>query len=342
MAPVRDLLGQTHLLDRLGERVASGAVSHAYLISGPRSIGKRTLAQRIAQTLVCERGRSPGGCGACRACLKVEHGTHPDVREVAMLEDRQFISIEQIRDLERDLSLRPIESSWRVVIVHDASDLSEDAQDSLLKTLEEPPSHAVLLLVTYAPARLLDTISSRCQPLALRPVRTRDLEDFIAARTGDPALARIVAPLAGGRPGLALRLATDERERASRLAILDELFTLLGSGLTARFGWARRVTEGADSREAREELRGSLEERFGLWLELLRDAAVAGGAPPLHPDQRERTAALGARVDRRRLAGLASLLVRLRDDLERNANFRAATELLMLRLPYVVKSEQAA
>lgn len=342
---MRDLLGQPRLLERLGQRLVSGEASHAYLVSGPRSIGKHTLALRVAQTLTCEDPARPGGCGECLGCRKVERGSHPDVREVRKLPDRRDISIEQIREMAQDLALRPLEGRQRVVIIDDAADLSDAAQDSLLKTLEEPPAHAVLLIVARSPWSLKETVVSRCQSLELRPVSTPRIETFVAERTGDRALARAVAPLAAGRPGLALALAGDEQLGAQRTAIVDELFTLLGAGLVDRLGWAARTAE--ETRAAgslqRQEPRTALAERLALWLELLRDAALAGSdVARLHADRAERTERLGELIPPPQLASLAALVERLRDDLDRNSNARAALELLILRLPYLKEFARAA
>ena len=113
---MRDVIGQRRLLARLGERAARGDVAHGYELSGPRSIGKHTLAVRLAQTLNCATEPAvPGGCGVCLACRKIERGLHPDVREITRLvdqakrDDRKNITIEQIREMQRDLALRPLE-----------------------------------------------------------------------------------------------------------------------------------------------------------------------------------------------------------------------------------------
>ncbi len=336
---MRELLGQPRLLERLGERLVRGEASHAYLISGPRSIGKHTLALRIAQTLICQAHAAPGGCGTCLECRKIERGTHPDVRLIERPADKERISIDQIRDMERDVALKPLEGEWRVVIVDDAAELSSDARHSVLKTLEEPPAHAVLLIVTRTPQGIEETIVSRCQPLAMRPVTAERIHAMIRERAGDDGLAALVAPLAQGRPGLAITLAADESARARRLEMLDELFGLIGSRLIERFGWANRAAQHA----AKD--RSALDERLTLWLELLRDATVAGTrVTPLHPDRAESSARLArlAQVAGHQLPPLASLLTRLRDDLERNSNARTALELLMLRLPYLAGFEKAA
>src|SRR5919197_4372231 len=200
---MRDFIGQRRLLDRLARRAVEGDVAHAYELSGPRSIGKRTLAIRLAQTLLCtSEPRSAGGCGRCLACRKVEHLTHPDVRLVTRLvdvereNDRKFIAIEQIREMQQDLALRPMEGSWRIVIIDDAAELSEHAEVALLKTLEEPPPHAVVLLLTPTPTQLLETVRSRLVPLPFRLVPTTEIADAVESRFG--ASARPHAAAAAG------------------------------------------------------------------------------------------------------------------------------------------------
>jgi DNA polymerase-3 subunit delta' len=336
---LRDVIGQRRLLVRLGERAVQGDVAHAYELSGPRSIGKRTVATRLAQTLLCtSEPRVAGGCGTCLACRKVEHGTHPDVRLVTRLvdlerdPDKKFIAIEQIRDMQQDLALRPLEGAWRVVIIDDAADLSEHAEVALLKTLEEPPVHAVLLLLTPTPARLLETIRSRLVPLPLRLVPTADIADGLAKRFG--ADARRHAATGAGRPGLAIGLAADDAARKARRTLESEFYRLVGSGLTDRFAWAVDLAESGRDTQKRNE---AIESRLGEWSELARDAAVAahGADRPLRPERADESSKLAKAVSRRELVDLALSLDRWRRDVvESNVNARMLLELFVLRLPY--------
>ena len=314
-------------------------MAHAYELSGPRSIGKRTVAIRLAQTLLCTaEPRIAGGCGTCLACRKVEHFTHPDVRLVTRLvdpdkdSDKKFIAIEQIREMQQDLALRPLEGSWRVVIIDDAADLSEHAEVALLKTLEEPPRHAVLLLLTPTPARLLETIRSRLLPLPLRLVATAEIAEGLARRFG--AEARKHAATAAGRPGVAIALAADEAARKARRALENEFYRLVGSGLTDRFAWAVDLAESERDTQKRNE---AIELRLGEWGELARDAAVAahGAERALRPDRASESARLADTVGRRELVDLALAMDRWRRDVvESNVNARMLLELFVLRLPY--------
>jgi DNA polymerase-3 subunit delta' len=323
------VIGHRPLVDRLAERALAGDVAHAYGLYGPRSIGKRTVALRLAQTLVCERHVS-GGCGACVACRKIERGDHPDVRMVTRSADRKLISIEQIRDMQSDLALRPIEGRWRVVIIDDASELDQ-GQDAMLKTLEEPPAHAVLLLLTTTPSALHETIRSRLQPLPLRLVPTAEIASGLTAR-GVREAERFAAA-AAGRPGVAIAMASGETIRADRARIESELYKLFGSGLTDRFAWAADLADEQDPRRRAD----AIELRFGHWSELLRDAAVAARgdlARPLRPERSGETKKLAESVSGRDLLGAATLVERLRRDLDFNANARMMLELFVLRLPY--------
>ena len=338
---MRAVIGQQRLLDRLGAQAARGEVAHAYGLFGPRGIGKRTVALRLAQTVNClEADRPAGGCGRCGSCLKIERGGHPDVRLVERAADKKDIAIEQIREMQTDLALRPLEGRIRVVIVDDAAELNEFAQDALLKTLEEPPRHALLLLLTRSPAALRDTIRSRMQVLPFRLVATAELAGALRERFG--AGAERYAPPANGRPGLAIALANDEQGiRAARRALEGELYRLIGSGLTDRFAWAADLADDNDSRRRAE----AIDVRFDHWSELLRDAAVAARGltdRPLRPDRASETGRLAAAVAPREIVDTALLIERLRRDLFWNANARAMLELLVLRLPYVAGLGSAA
>src|SRR5207237_6080590 len=134
--------------------------------------------------------RVAGGCGACRACVNIERGVHPDVRLVERAADRKDILIEQIVEMQTDLAFRPLEGRARVVIIDDAGEMNEFAQDALLKTLEEPPKHAVIMLITLAPMSLHETIQSRLQPLAFRAVAAEDIAAGLQAPKAPGAAPR--------------------------------------------------------------------------------------------------------------------------------------------------------
>jgi DNA polymerase-3 subunit delta' len=334
MTAMRGVIGQRAMLAKLSVRAVRGDVAHAYGLFGPRSIGKRTVALRIAQTLNClDPQRPAGGCGTCLSCIKIERGVHPDVQLIERDPKLKDIAIEQVTEMQQDLALRPLEGRKRIVIIDDAGELNLFGQDALLKTLEEPPPHAVLLLITPAAAVLSETIRSRLQPLTFRHVRTAEIAASLTARKIRDALA--IAASADGRPGLALRLSSDEGgERTGRKALEAELIKLVSSGLTDRFAWAAAL---ADENEPRKRSQ-AIDLRFGNWSELLRDAAVAArgaGVPPLRPDRAAETGRIASGASARELVDAVLLVEKLRRDLAWNANARAMLELFALKLPYV-------
>ncbi len=334
------MIGQRRLLEKLGAQAVRGDVAQGYELSGPRSIGKHTVALRLAQTLNCSaEPRASGGCGTCLNCTKIEKGIHPDVlvieRQVDLEKrgDRKNITIEQIRAMQQDLALRPLEGRKRIVIIDDAAELSEHAEVALLKTLEEPPSHAVLLLVTPTPSRLLETIRSRIQPLPFRLVARAEIEEALAKRFG-PTAAKYAA-VAAGKPGIALTLASDEASRTVRSALEKEFYDLVASRLTERFAWAADLAESERDTQRRNE---QIESRLVQWGELLRDAAVvAAGAPEraTRPERTAQTNKLAAGVAQRELIDLAQSFERWRRDVvETTVSARMLLELLALKLPY--------
>ena len=334
MTAVRGVIGQRVMLANLSARAARGEIGHAYGLFGPRSIGKRTVALRIAQTLNCSDPKQPaGGCGVCLSCVKIERGAHPDVQLIERDPKLKDIATEQVTEMQHDLALRPLEGRTRLVIIDDAGELNPIGQDALLKTLEEPPSHAVLLLITPAAAVLSETIRSRLQPLTFRYVRTAEIAAGLTARKVKDA-DRIAAS-SGGRPGLALRLAADEGgERTSRNALEQELLKLVSSGLTDRFAWAADLADESDPRKRVH----AIDVRFDHWAELMRDAAlVARGVDvtPLRPDRATQTTRIAGGATARELVDATLLIEKLRRDLAWNANARAMLELFALKLPYV-------
>ncbi len=204
--------------------------SHAYLFSGPAGVGKALVAEGLAHGLLCERSPGPdfcctpsrcpiraqnageeagkaSRCDCCAACVQVASGVHPDFSYVARAKNRTDVLIEQVRELIAELWIRPARGSRRVAIIDDAETLNIPAQNALLKTLEEPPGHAIIFLVTQSERALLDTVRSRLRPVRFGPLAAADLEAILAERANlDPARARAIARLARGSAARALSL----------------------------------------------------------------------------------------------------------------------------------------
>jgi DNA polymerase III subunit delta' len=202
----RDVVGHRRIVDLLSRAVSRDSLPPSLIFAGPGGVGKRKVAIAVAQALNCVSPRTGSdfdSCGVCQACSRIERGVHPDVLVVEPGENGS-IKVDQVRDIVDRAMYRPFDGRRRVVIVDDADALVPSAQNALLKTLEEPPSSSVFMLVTSRPDLLLATVVSRCPRLRFRAL---DLSDVVAAlkRMGKTeAEARAAAVSAGGSLGMAL------------------------------------------------------------------------------------------------------------------------------------------
>lgn len=317
-----DVVGHDAAVARLRRAAAEGRPANAYLLLGPPGIGKRTLADAFAARLLCERPEAGDACGTCRHCTRLAAGTHPDVHVVVREEDRRDIRIEQARELTRWLSLRPLMAARKVAVIDGAECLNEHGQNALLKTLEEPPGQAVLLLTAAAPGLVLPTVRSRCQLVHLRALSAADVAAVLLRRGVDAATAESLAAQAEGAPGRALLLADDEQARP-RTALLDALPQLGSLAAAELSALAQGLRGGADA---------ALGAAVGWYRDVLGAALGVDAVPRRNPQRAAaiRTAAAGRSPARilRQLAVVCDTL----DALGRNANQQLALETMLLAL----------
>ena len=227
--------GQPAAVDRLEAMLAAG-VPHALLLSGPQSVGKTTLGLDLAAALLCTADPATGRpCRACRSCRLVAHGNHPDLHRLAPEGAGMAIGIDAVRLLIRELALLPAEGGARVALIESAHRLTEDAQNALLKTLEEPPAGVTIILAAEDEDRLLPTILSRVARVRLGTLSIRAIESLLGelGEADAPTAAR-AARLAGGRPGIAIAYARSPAAAGLRAEISLTLVDLLETGRANR------------------------------------------------------------------------------------------------------------
>ena len=227
MPSFRSITGQTHIKHHLKRAIAEKRISHAYLISGEEQMGKEALALAFAGTLLCDTVKAQGyppdaePCGNCPSCKKIENDAHPDVR-IIRHERPQSIRVDEIEEqLVNDACLTPYAADYKIYIVPDAQMMTTDAQNKLLKTLEEPPSYVCIFLLATSAQSLLQTIRSRTIPLSMRPVDREDILQLLATEEGTGEYrANLASRIARGNPGKALRLYADSRFEDRNRALL--------------------------------------------------------------------------------------------------------------------------
>jgi DNA polymerase-3 subunit delta' len=344
------IIGHAWAVTLLQQGLDCGRVSHAYLFCGPPQIGKTTLALTLAQALNCSQDDRP--CGQCPSCLKIAGGTHPDVQVVVGKGVGGGIQIDQIRALQREVALAPYMGRYRVVILRQMDQATPEAANSLLKTLEEPPPHVVLILTAahrtglrptlvsravrgsylHPPEPADDrtglppTLVSRCQCLDLRPVPLHVAEAALAERGHTAEQARLLARLSGGRVGWAISAGRDAAILRQRRQDLDQLLELLPAGRLERLDGAPKL--GRDPMAARR--------LMAVWATWWRDVLLTCSGHPDHAvnvDHAERLAALAGRLSLYQAWAVLAAVQECSEQLQDNVNPRLALEGLFLRLP---------
>jgi DNA polymerase-3 subunit delta' len=336
------IIGHAWAVEFLRRSIAGNRIAHAYLIGGPEGVGKALLALRLAQALNCDEG-GIDPCLRCRSCQRIERGNHPDVRIAGMATQaagakaddaarQKELKIDTVREWQRDMMLKPYEGRRRVFILHDAEKLNEAASNAMLKTLEEPPPYATLILVAHTVGSLLPTVVSRCQLLRLRPLPRAQVAAALRQQCNLAAEdAELLAAWSGGRIGWALRMVADPSQLAARQEQFNELLTLTDQPLAARLRWAEECAKAYRAGE-----QAAVFEMLDLWQSWWRDVLLtAAGCPQavVHIDRRDDLAAAATQYALPDLhafvASISLAAQRLRD----NVNPQLALEGVLLSIP---------
>jgi DNA polymerase III subunit delta' len=332
-AAVRDVSGA----------ILAGQPSHAYLITGPAGVGRTTVARWIAQTLNCERPAQERPCGDCGSCRRIVNGAHPDVTVVDLAwqadmiaaprgdasRSRQRLSIETVRWLRQDIVTRPVMGRWKIQIVDDAELFSETAPDAFLKTLEEPPSYAVIILVAGSPDAVSETVRSRCRHISLGPVPTALIRQALEDRGTPSAAAAAIARSAHGRIAWAISMASDPDALRERREQLERAFEHLSTTLG-------RVEVGgviaANHSRNRDLTYALLDTYTGLWRDALLHRTGLASAT-VYPEIGDRLSSFAEKFDVAELHRAVWATRRCMEDLDANIQARIALHAMVMQWP---------
>lgn len=210
MANFKEIIGQQQVKEHFQSALQMGKISHAYILNGESGSGRQMLADAFTKALLCENKGAADACEICKSCLQAESGNHPDIRYIT--HDKASISVDDIREqLNNDIQIKPYSSDYKVYIIPDANKMTEQAQNALLKTIEEPPAYAVIILITDNIHSLLPTIQSRCVVLNTKPINKEEIANYLVKTLSmEPEQAHIAAGFCQGNMGKAIRFANSE------------------------------------------------------------------------------------------------------------------------------------
>jgi len=324
-----NLTGHDWAVDMLKKHIIHETTRHAYLFSGPPGLGRRTLALRFAQALNCPTPLETGiPCGECRDCIQIESMKHADLSIVQSDSEGGILKVDQIREARKTLILKPYMSQYRVALFLRFHEANDNAANALLKTLEEAPSYAVLILTADNPEQLLPTILSRCEVLRLRPLSVTDVQNELEHRGFETRHSKLIAHISGGRMGYAIRLMEDASLLEKREERLNDLMTLLPASRVEKFKYADQLSKDKDG----------MRQTILFWLSYWRDVMLRTAqaeTPLVNVDRNLEIEDIADRVDlsiaRRVVGGLEETL----NKMDRNVNSRMLAEVMLMDLPKV-------
>ncbi|MFZ5364594.1 MAG: ATP-binding protein [Patescibacteria group bacterium] len=325
------ILGQERIKTFLQKSLANEAFSHAYLFLGPENIGKTKTAKLMAESLLCHNFSSRSGnslkvpCGECAHCQQFEKGIHPDVYFLELEKKEGFdelknqISVKQVRGLQSRISKHAFLNSYKVVIAPRADFLTAEAQNSLLKTLEEPARKTVLFLIADSRKSLLDTIASRCQIINFNLIGRHDIYDYLLGHSANRDQAKDFSKLAFGRPTRAMKLFSHPDDFASLRDSQIRFLESLDSGLADRFIFAASASE-----KNKEQIIDNATE----WQGLLRDVLLVLTENDSEISNRFAEANLRTLAGKYRVSQIRELIARL-EKLKLNVNKNINIKLML-------------
>ncbi len=314
--------GQDRIIKLLQRSLETGRLAHAYLFEGPDGVGRRSTALALARTIYCKTPVNHDACESCISCRKVNSGIHPDIHFLELLPDKRDIKIEQIRELQRQLTIWPLEGQRRICLIEPAERLNEHSANALLKTLEEPPGNALFILLTNQADMLLPTIRSRCQHLRFGLLPETEICELLQQQGYPPDQARQMAALAEGSISKVLSL--QEKPVSEQRTRILEILSQVDS---------RQIATIFDSAETFASNREEAVEKFGHLISVLRDMLLILSSQKydlVNIFAEQQLVSEANRFAKQAMLELIELALKIRQAVQRGANNRLAMERFLL------------
>jgi len=319
------IVGQKEIVDSLRNSIASGRVGHAYIFSGPKGIGKKTMARIFTGLLLCEKSDGAERCGECPPCLLFDSGSNPDFKEINPADSS--IGVDDIRDMQSDIIIRPLYSNRKVYLITDADRMTVQAQNCLLKTLEEPPSYAVIILTSSNYDVLLETIRSRAVNYNFKKNSFEEVKEFLKTNIKlEDKPIDFIASYADGIIGTALKLAASDEFTGIRDKTIDMIIKLSDSKLASVF----------DIYKFFDENKSYIETVLDIMVLFYRDLIMVkkeqSGHILINSDKKDIILNSARRFSLRKLLSNIEAVETANKYLRQNANFQLTIEVMLMKI----------
>lgn len=311
-----DIVGQGFIINELKKSLSAGAIYHAYIFAGPEGIGKSALASAFAQGVLC-KAKTDRPCGVCDACRRFLTGVHPDYKVIES--KKSSIGIDAVREVIEDININPYMSDYKVYIIKNGENMTVQAQNALLKTLEDPPGYAVIIILASNIEKLLPTVVSRCLVYELKPVSTGKIEDFLLKKYNNISheQAHEAAMLSEGIIGKALDVFNDDSLKSLSQGAIDVLLGLMAKGWDAFLDCEAFLFEHKDDADV----------VLDRWLDYAEEMACKKGL---------------SQIEVFEWLDIAEKIIAAKQILKRNANYQLSMDILLLDILEVIDNAHSS
>ncbi len=323
-----DIIGHEKIIENFKNAVMNGHIAHSYIFEGPRTIGKRTTAIALSKILLCE-SKQQESCGICTSCVQFKNDNQPDFKIIST--EDSSIKVEEVRALEKDIGIRPFSGNRKIYIICGAEKMTVAAQNSFLKTLEEPPEYAVIILTTENKDALLPTIVSRCQTVVFKPTSSSRIEKFLIDKFDETdEEASFIANFSNGIVGRAVKLSQNEKFKDLRDETIKAIDTTVMESKEKIF----------TTREFFEKNKEDIVEILDIVLFYFRDVVIYGETESdkhiINKDKMHFIKTHYNQLEKNALHDIIETVLDTKDNIHLKVNFSLNIEMMLLEIQEVI------